>query len=420
MIGLAVSKQLISDGHEVVGLARSANKGMALLPSAEWLEADISKLRMSTDWLPFLNDIDVVVNASGALQSGLKDNVLDVQMTAINALIESCETAGVNTFVQISAPGASEFANTQFYRSKGAADATLKASDLHWTILRPGLVISPHTYGGTSLIRTLAAFPFVQPIVMADSSVQIVSIEDVSEAVSIAVKGDLHGQDIDIVEPQSRTLKELVLAVRAWLGFKKPKAVLSMPTWVGYVVASFADVAGWLGWRSALRSTAFKVLTSGVTGEAKHGEAVLSRPTRTLEQTLITIPSTLQERTYARAMLAFPIVLVALAVFWITSGVIGFVKHEAALAVLGDSLPRPLASAFVDLGSGIDIIIGAALLFRPTARLACFSSIIVSVGYLLGATMFVPNLWADPLGPLVKVIPALGLALLLAALLEER
>jgi uncharacterized protein YbjT (DUF2867 family) len=395
-------------------------KGLALLPEAEWLEADISKLTKEADWHPHLDNIDVVVNASGALQDGLKDNVAAVQWRAISALIKACETKNVQRFVQISAPGASESADTQFYQSKGKADNALKASKLNWSILRPGLVIAPQAYGGTSLVRMLAAFPLFQPIVMADTQLQTISIDDVSRAVSTAVSGGFDGIDMDLVEPNTRSLAELVLSVRSWLGFRPPCAVISLPDVVGKSIAIMADAAGWLGWRSALRTTSLRVLTNGVTGDPEQWEAASGRRAQTFEQTLNRIPSTVQERVYARTMLAFPFLLAILSGFWIVSGVIGLIQHSAAVIVLTDTIPEPLAHAFVRIGAIVDIFLGVMMIFRPITCLACVTSIFVALGYLSGATLFTPDLWSEPLGPLVKVFPSIGLALIVAALIQDR
>ena len=47
-------------------------------------------------------------------------------------------------------------------------------------------------------------------------------------------------------------------------------------------------------------------------------------------------------------------------------------------------------------------------------------AIVLSLGYLAAGTVVTPELWADPLGPFVKVLPAIALAGLLAAMAEER
>ncbi len=77
-IGLEASRRLVEAGHEVVALGRSPTYGRRVLPEALWRGADIGKLTDAKDWAPLVEDIDAVVNASGALQDGLRDNLEDV------------------------------------------------------------------------------------------------------------------------------------------------------------------------------------------------------------------------------------------------------------------------------------------------------------------------------------------------------
>jgi len=420
LIGTALTKTLLSDGHDVVGLGRSARKGKALIPTANWFEADISKLLQLKDWGEFLYDIDVVVNASGALQNGLSDNLVALQKDAIISLIKACEINNIKHFIQISAPDANINSSTLFYQSKAAADNALKASALAWTIFRPGLVISPQAYGGTSLIRMLAAFPYIQPIMLANNPVQTVSIDQVAQAVSFAINHNITGVDTDLVEDEPHRLADLTLMVRHWLGFGEPKAVIEAPFWLGRAIARMADVMGWLGWRSALRTTSLRVLKEGVRGTSDKWQALSGASIMPLSDTLSQLPSTKQERIYARTMLAFPLMLGTLALFWIISGVIGFVQYTEAVDELKGSLSKPLAKIFVFIGSSADIFIGAGLLFRSLTRMACLASIVLSLAYLTASAYFTPHLWADPLGPMVKVFPAMALAVIVAALMEER
>jgi len=44
----------------------------------------------------------------------------------------------------------------------------------------------------------------------------------------------------------------------------------------------------------------------------------------------------------------------------------------------------------------------------------------ITLSYLAAATLLVPGLWLDPLGPLVKTIPELCLVLVALAVLDER
>jgi hypothetical protein len=44
----------------------------------------------------------------------------------------------------------------------------------------------------------------------------------------------------------------------------------------------------------------------------------------------------------------------------------------------------------------------------------------MTLAYLAGGAVFAPGLWADPLGPLVKAIPAVVPALAVLAFAEDR
>ena len=414
LIGLAITKALLRAGHEVTGLGRSPAKGRAAAPEANWTAHDLSRMTDEAAWADELAGMDVVVNAAGVLQDGMNDYVMAVQRDSIRALAAACKPAGVRQIVQISAPGVSESSDTAFYRSKAEGDAAVKESGVDWVIFRPGLVLSPQAYGGTSLLRQLAAVPLVQPVMLADAPIQTVHVGDVAAAVVQAVEEALAGVDADLLSAEATPLEDLILAIRSWLGFRSPVMLIRAPLFLGQLTARLGDLSGWLGWRPALRTTSLRVLAKGVIGNGA------GWPVRGLEETLRDIPSTVQERIYARAALFYPLLLLILSAFWIVSGVIGWLRQDAAMAVFGDEVPVADARSFVLGGAMMDIAIGAALLFRPLTRLAALASIAFSLAYLAGAAILAPQLWSDPLGPMVKVFPAMTLALIVWGLTESR
>ena len=372
----------------------------------------------ATDWAPLLTNVDVVVNASGALQDGLRDDLRATQERAMRALVDGCEQGAPYRFVQISAPGADPDANTRFQRTKGRADQHLRNSRLDWVILRPGLVLGAGAYGGTALLRMLAAFPVVQPLAYADAPVQCASLDEVARLTARAASGAFPaGTCVDLVEPESHTLREVVGAMAEWLG-QPARRPIDVPGWISRWVGRGADVLGLLGWRSPLRSTALAALAAGVTADSKPAIELLGQPLMSLEQILAQHPATVQDRWFARLYLLLPIAIATLACYWVTSGVIALVNMPAAAAVLPPSFAAP--GTFVTVASLVDIGLGLAVLVRPWARFACWGMVAVTGAYLLGATWLVPELWLDPLGPLVKPIPAMVLALIAPTLLRER
>ncbi|HNR76906.1 MAG TPA: DoxX-like family protein, partial [Parvularculaceae bacterium] len=89
-------------------------------------------------------------------------------------------------------------------------------------------------------------------------------------------------------------------------------------------------------------------------------------------------------------------------------------------AMLLPDLGRQTAERMVVAGGVVDIVIGIGLLLRRTSRAAAALSVVVCAAYLFMGSVIAPHLWADPLGPYVKIIPAMVLGFALAMLLEDR
>ena len=421
LIGSEVVRRLRADGLSVVGFGRSPAKGRRLIADIDWVGTDLANLTVPERWAPYLRGVDAVVNASGALQDGAHDRLRTCQHEAIVALIAACAQSGPRRYIQISAPGADADAATAFLRTKAKADHALRASALEWTILKPGLVLSAYAYGGTALLRMLAAFPAVQLLTLPDAKLQTVAASDVAEAVAVALTTErLVRKELDLVERPIRTLAEAVLAFRAWLGFGSPRLTIIAPRFVTTLAGYCADMAGWLGWRSSLRTTAQKVLAENVLGDPEHGELALGRPLKTMTQSLQALPATMQERIFARTQLILPLLAASLALFWIASGVIALLQAKAAAAVLANTMLEAHAMSLVTAGALLDLAIGVGICVRKFARPSALAAIVVSLAYIALGSWTAPLLWIDPLGPFVKVLPGMALALAVAALLEER
>ncbi|MBX9700157.1 MAG: DoxX-like family protein, partial [Acetobacteraceae bacterium] len=166
---------------------------------------------------------------------------------------------------------------------------------------------------------------------------------------------------------------------------------------------------------------AWAELVHGVDGDPARWITAGGAPPRPLAATLRSLPATVQERWFARLWALKPLVIGMLAVFWVLSGAIGLARFEAAQVVLTArgvaDLPAALA---VGVGAAVDLLLGAAVLVRRWVVPAACGMLAVTAAYLLGASILAPDLWLDPLGPLVKTLPAAVLALVAIALAPER
>ncbi|MBB4039499.1 uncharacterized protein YbjT (DUF2867 family)/uncharacterized membrane protein [Microvirga flocculans] len=421
LIGQPVVSRLLEAGYHVTGLGRSVRLARRICPQATWVERDISTLTRPQDWLPVLSGVDAVVNCSGALQDSPRDHLQALQTDAMQALFEACRTACIKKVVQISAVGVSRDATTPFLRTKADADEALMASDLDWIVLRPGLVIAQNAYGGTALIRALASFPLIVPLLEGSKPIQTVCIEDVVDAVLACVDGQVETRSAyDLVEAQDHSLKEIILAFRSWLGFAAVP-ILHVPRVVARLLFSIGDTLGYLGWRPPVRMTALRQLEVGVRGDPAAWVRARGRAPSSLPSTLARMTATIQERWFARLWLLKPIIIGTLSLFWLASGMIGFIEAKAAAAILLQrGVGEEFAMAAVFSGSLVDISLAALLLVRATHKAAAYGMIATTVAYLAAGTLLTPNLWLDPLGPFVKTIPGVVLALVVLAIADER
>ena len=419
LIGSYVSARLVADGHEVVGVGRELAQARRRFPGIEWKPADLATASVE-DWTLLLAGASAVVNCAGALQDSPRDDLAAVHVEGVRRLAAACEALGAR-FVHVSAAGVEAGKPTAFNTTKHAAEMLLEASADDWIVLRPGLVIATAAYGGTALLRGLAGFPGFVPVVHGQSRVQVVAAQDVAAAVARCLEPDAPTRTkLDLVHGEAIPIADLVARLRGWLGLP-PAPVVDLPAVLARITAAASDALAFLGWRSPMRTAALEQLRMGVGGGA--GDAArLGLALRSLDTMLAAMPSGVQERWFARAYFAKPLILSCLFAFWLVSGVIGLTAgFGAAVQVLtvAGVAHGPAVGAVVG-GSLVDIALALLLAHRRTAALALQGMLLVTAGYLAGGTLLRPDLWLDPMGPLVKSVPAAVLALGALALLEER
>jgi hypothetical protein len=129
-----------------------------------------------------------------------------------------------------------------------------------------------------------------------------------------------------------------------------------------------------------------------------------------------------QERWFARLYLLKPLIFGVLSLFWIGTGImsLGPGYHIGEQWMHAGGVEGPLAVLAIVAGGLTDLVLGIGMAIRRTARLALIGSLIVSVAYFAIGTYLLPGLWLDPLGPMMKIWPICGLALVALAIHDDR
>lgn len=416
LIGSAIAARLRRDGVTVVAVARGGGSAVRRLGLDQVVKLDLRDATRPEDWRAALDGIDAVINAAGILQDGA---TRIVQQAAPAALYKACATAGVRRIVHISAIGADRPV-TLFSRSKQEIEAILSASELDWVILRPAVVVGRAAYGGSALFRGLAALPLL-PVPRTSGRIQVVQLDEVAETAARMIAPDAPARImLELAAPEALTFDETVARYRSWLGWR-PARIVPTPDWLMGAAYRLGDLAGLLGWRPPIRSTARIELERGAIGDPADWIRVAGIAPRSLDEALAAEPACVQERWFARLFLLKPAILLVFGLFWVVTGLIslgpGRALAEATMhAAGGGALSVPIVAA----GALADLAIGLLILVRRTSKPALLAALALSLAYLAAGTLLQPSLWADPLGPLVKIFPILALNLVALAILEDR
>ena len=421
LIATYVVSRLLSDGHKLIGVGRDISAARRRVPEVHWVQGDLGSTSVE-EWSLLLRQVDAVVNCAGALQDSPRDDLCAVHVDGVRRLADACRISGVSRFVHLSAVGVAEGRGTEFMRTKLAAEAILRGGCLDWIILRPGFVLAPTAYGGSGLLRGLAALPFFVPSVYSTSIVQVVSAEDVAAAVAYALQAEAPIRiSVDLVHADLLSLDQLIKELRRWLGLPLARPV-HVPAGLTKVAVKVNDTLAYLGWGSPMRTTALEQLRVGIQGDASAAQRELGLKLRSLREMLNFWPSGVQERWFARSYFLKPALLATLFLFWLLSGLISLTVSlpQTASVLTAAGLAPLIAQGAVVCASLVDIVLAAAVCFRRTAARALQGMLLVSPVYLIAGTLLRPDLWLDPLGPFLKVIPAMLLAMTALALLDER
>lgn len=362
-------------------------------------------------WATRLDGIDTVVNAVGILREKGEQTFDAVHFRAPIGLFEACAGKGIRV-IQISALGADEGAETRFHRSKKAADDALLAMPVDSIVLQPSLVFGRES-GSARMFAMLATLPVIPVPAGGGQRIQPVHVDDVAAAVVQVVKrGWFVRSRVALVGPEPLTFREFLAALRSSLGFERARFV-SIPR--PLVETSAALGIGWLDRDN------WSMLERGNVADASAARELLGRSPRSTGEF---IPRTEREAMSTDAKLGWvlPLLRVSLAIMWIAAGVVSMGVYPVAesLAMLERvHLAGPMAHAALYGAAAFDLAMGVAMLVLRRRTWLYVVQMAMILAYTAIITIFMPEQWLHPFGPVVKNLPVLA-AIYLLHQLEKR
>ena len=238
-VGRHLVARLAADGHAVTLLSRNlACHGNRLLPpGVELREVDVYDPTVLRD---SFTGCDVVVNLVGILNergdSGRGFRRAHVELTKL--VIAAMQLAGVRRLLQMSSLNAGR-GQSHYLKSRGEAEAAVKASALDFTIFEPSVIFG-HDDGLFCRFAQLLKLAPVMPLARAGAKFAPVYVNDVVEAFVRALGNrKTFGEVYELYGPDVFTLAEIVRMTARARGLSR--VVVPLPDPVGRLQAFAFD-----------------------------------------------------------------------------------------------------------------------------------------------------------------------------------
>lgn len=220
-VGRHICHLLAARGFRVTVPTRNREraKALILLPTADVITADVHD-RATLDAVT--RGSDAVVNLIGVLHDGRgRGSFREAHVELARKVVAACRENGIRRLLHMSALNADSQGPSDYLRSKGEAEAIVRASDLDWTVFRPSVIFGREDRF-LNLFAQLQRYLPVVALGSPNARFQPVFVEDVAFAyVESLMRLESFGRAYDLVGPKVYTLRQLVEYVGELTGHRR-------------------------------------------------------------------------------------------------------------------------------------------------------------------------------------------------------
>lgn len=239
-VGRHLAERLISDGHQVVLLARGIRPDDTHLrrhPAVTFCSVDLSDPEVLAKALA---GCDAVAHCAGINREIGRQTYQRVHIEGTANVVQAAASNGVRKIVLISFLRARPNCGSAYHESKWAAEELVRNSGLDYTVLKCGMIYGRGDHMLDHLSHSLFTLPLFATVGVREKQICPVPVEDVVDVNSAALLKDrLSRTTVAVTGAEKLYLSDAVRRVAAVLGRKV--IVIPAPVWFHYMLAQIFE-----------------------------------------------------------------------------------------------------------------------------------------------------------------------------------
>ena len=240
-IGRHLIRKLTKNNYKVTAVTRNLHqKGYVLKTQANAGYIDIVELNIFNEnkLKDIISRADICINLIGILYEKNKGNTFENIHTIFPSLISKiCKEYNVQQFIQLSALGIDNAADSNYAKSKLEGEKNIKNNFKNATILRPSVVYSVDdnfTTNFMTLLNRLFIFPLYYN---GDTKFMPIHCSDLTEIIYQVISKNIISKTIECVGPETISLKDILKRLLKLI--EKKRLLIPLPLFLAKLSAIF-------------------------------------------------------------------------------------------------------------------------------------------------------------------------------------
>jgi nucleoside-diphosphate-sugar epimerase len=254
-IGRHLTPYLAARGYKVIAASRTASA----FADPNIVPVALPDLSIAFDWQPLLKHCDAVVHLAGIAHTFADDDLYDrVNHRATEALAHAAFRCGTHlVFVSSIAAQSGSFSehelteddppqpNNAYGRSKLAAEKSVRAAGVSFTILRPVVIYGEGEKGNFATVHKISRLPVPLPFGGLTAQRSVLSEQNFCSAVVIALTNSrARGETFIVSDPTPLSVSDVIARYRARSG--RSAGLIAIPeTWLELFLRAIGKSAIW-------------------------------------------------------------------------------------------------------------------------------------------------------------------------------